>query len=66
MVRNYAVCVVATAVSIKQERIKKRIYKTRYFARAEIFDYIEIFNNFNRRYTHFSGVGPEAIERASF
>lgn len=29
--------------SLKKERIKKRIYKTREMARADIFDYIEMF-----------------------
>ncbi len=31
--------------SLKKERIKKRIYKTRDLARADIFDYIEVFYN---------------------
>lgn len=29
--------------SLKKEKIKKRIYKTRDMARSEIFDYIEMF-----------------------
>ncbi|GAB2490776.1 hypothetical protein GCM10027082_47280 [Comamonas humi] len=29
--------------SLKKERIRKRIYKTRDMARAEVFDYIEVF-----------------------
>ena len=29
--------------SLKKERVKKRIYKTRDLARADIFDYIEMF-----------------------
>ena len=29
--------------SLKKERIRKRIYKTRDMARADIFDYIEVF-----------------------
>ena len=29
--------------SLKKERIKKRVYKTREMARADIFDYIEVF-----------------------
>lgn len=29
--------------SLKKERIRKRIYKTRDLARADIFDYIEVF-----------------------
>jgi len=52
--------------SLKKERIKKRIYKTRDLARADIFDYIEVFYNRKRRHSHLGGVSPEAFERASF
>lgn len=52
--------------SLKKERIKKRIYKTRDMARADIFDYIEMFYNSNRRHSHLGGVSPEAFETASF
>ena len=52
--------------SLKKERIKKRIYKTRDLARADIFDYIEVFYNRTRRHSHLGGVSPEAFERASF
>ena len=52
--------------SLKKERIKKRIYKTRDLARAEVFEYIEMFYNPNRRHSHLGGVSPEAFERASF
>jgi putative transposase len=31
--------------SLKKERIRKRIYKTRDLTRADIFDYIEAFYN---------------------
>jgi putative transposase len=31
--------------SLKKERIRKRIYKTRDLARADVFDYIEAFYN---------------------
>jgi putative transposase len=31
--------------SLKKERIKKRIYRTRDLARADVFDYIEVFYN---------------------
>ena len=51
--------------SLKKERIKKRIYKTRDLARADIFDYIEMFYNQPRRHSHLGGVSPEAFERAS-
>lgn len=51
--------------SLKKERIKKRIYKTREMARADVFDYIEIFYNRQRRHSHLGGVSPEAFESAS-
>ncbi|EPZ5754095.1 IS3 family transposase [Klebsiella variicola] len=51
--------------SLKKERIRKRIYKTRDLARADIFDYIEVFYNRTRRHSHLGGVSPEAFEQAS-
>ena len=50
---------------LKKERIKKRIYKTRDLARADVFDYIEVFYNRQRRHSHLGGVSPEAYEQAS-
>lgn len=51
--------------SLKKERIKKRVYKTRDLARADIFDYIEMFYNRTRRHSHLGGLSPEAFEQAS-
>jgi putative transposase len=51
--------------SLKKERIKKRIYKTRELARADVFDYIEVFYNRKRRHSHLGGVSPEVFETAS-
>jgi putative transposase len=51
--------------SLKKERIRKRIYKTRDIANAEIFDYIEHFYNRQRRHSHLGGMSPEAFEAAS-
>ena len=51
--------------SLKKERIKKRIYKTREMARADVFDYIEMFYNRIRRHSHLDGMSPEAFEAAS-
>lgn len=51
--------------SLKKERIRKRIYKTRDLARADIFDYIEVFYNRSRRHSHLGGISPEAFEQAS-
>jgi len=53
--------------SLKKERIRKPIYKTRDIANAEIFDYIEQFYNRQRRHSHFvlGGISPEAFEAAA-
>jgi putative transposase len=51
--------------SLKKERIRKRIYKTRELAKANIFDYIEVFYNRTRRHSHIGGVSPEVFEQAS-
>lgn len=51
--------------SLKKERIRKRIYKTRDLAWADIFDYIEVFYNRARLHSHLGGVSPEAFEQAS-
>lgn len=51
--------------SLKKERIRKRVYKTRDLARADVFDYIEVFYNKTRRHSHLGNVSPEAFERAS-
>ncbi len=51
--------------SLKKERIKKRIYATRDLATAEIYDYIEMFYDPNRRHSHLSGVSSEAFEAVS-
>lgn len=51
--------------SLKKERIRKRIYRTRDLAKADVFDYIEVFYNRTRRHSHLGGVSPEAFELAS-
>jgi len=45
--------------------MQKRIYKRRESARADIFDYIEVFRNQQRRHRHLAGVSPEAFEQAT-
>lgn len=47
------------------ERIKKRIYKTRDLARADVFEFVEEFYDRTRRHGHLGGVSPEAFESAS-
>ena len=44
--------------TLKKERTRKRIYKTRDLARADLFDYIEVFYNRARRHSHLGGVSP--------
>jgi len=51
--------------SLKKERIKKRIYKNRELAIADISDYIETFYNPTRRHSHLGGVSPEEFESAA-
>jgi putative transposase len=50
--------------SLKKERIKKQIYKTRALATADIADYIEAFYNPVRRHSHLGGLSPEHFEAA--
>jgi putative transposase len=51
--------------SLKKERIKKRIYKSREIAIGDISDYIEAFYNPTRRHSHLGGVSPEEFESAA-
>ncbi len=51
--------------SLKKERLKKRIYKTRKIATIEIRECIELFYNRIRRHSHLSRVSPEAFEAIS-
>lgn len=49
--------------SLKKERIRKIIYRTREDARADIFEYIEVFYNRQRRHSYLGGLSPEAFEQ---
>jgi putative transposase len=51
--------------SLRKERFKKHIYKSREVATADISDYIEAFYNSKRRHSHIGGVCPEEFENAS-
>lgn len=51
--------------SLKKERIRKKVYRTREIAKTDIFEYIEMFYNRTRRHSHLGGVSPEAFEAAS-
>ncbi len=48
----------------RSERIRKRIYRTRKEAKADLFDYIEMFYNRTRRHSQLGGMSPEAFEGA--
>lgn len=48
---------------LKRERIKRRIYATRDEARADIFDYIELFYNTRRRHGYNDGLSPVQFEQ---
>jgi putative transposase len=50
---------------LKKERVRRRIYRTREEARADIFDYIEVFYNRTRRHSHLGQVSPYDFEIAS-
>jgi len=51
--------------SLKKERIKRRIYKDRAVATADISDYIEHFYNPIRRHSYLGGVSPDQFEAAA-
>lgn len=48
---------------LKRERIKRRIYSTRDEARADVFDYIELFYNSKRRHGYNDGLSPVQFEQ---
>ena len=48
---------------LKRERIKRHIYTTRDEARAEIFDYIEMFYNTKRRHSFNNQLSPVEYEK---
>jgi len=51
--------------SLKKERIKKRIFKNRDLAIAEVSDYINTFYNRTRRHAHLGGVSPETFKTSA-
>ena len=48
--------------SLKKERVKKRIYRTRDLALNDVADYIDAFYNRTRRHSHLGGLSPEQFE----
>lgn len=51
---------------LKTERVKRKIYKTRNEARADIFNYIELFYNPVRRHGNNNGLAPMQFEQQYF
>lgn len=51
---------------LKRERIRRRVYQTRDEARADIFDYIELFYNPTRRHGHNNKLSPMKFEMNYF
>lgn len=52
--------------NLKKERIKRKIYKTRDEAKADVFNYIEFFYNPKRRHGTNNGVSPHEFEKVYF
>lgn len=51
---------------LKRERIRRRTYRTRDEARADAFDYIELFYNTKRRHGYNDNQSPSDYERQYF
>ena len=51
---------------LKRERIRKKIYATRHQARGDVFNYIEMFYNSQRRHSHADGLSPIEFEKRYF
>jgi len=51
---------------LKNERVKRKIFKGRETARQDIFDYIEMFYNPVRRHGNNGGLSPVDFEKQYF
>jgi len=51
--------------SLKRERVNRVRYRTRDEARADIFDYIEVFYNRKRRHGYLGNISPDDFEAQS-
>ncbi len=51
--------------SLKRERVNRVRYKTRDQARADIFDFIEVFYNRKRRHSYLGYISPDDFETQS-
>ncbi len=50
---------------LKRERVNRLRYRTREEARADLFEYIEIFYNRKRRHDYLGNISPDDFERQS-
>ena len=50
---------------LKRERVNRTRYRTRDEARADIFDYIEVFYNRKRRHGYLGNISPAEFEKKS-
>ncbi len=48
---------------LKRERIRRKVYRTRFEAREDVFDYIEIFYNPTREHARNRMLSPVEFER---
>ena len=51
--------------SLKTERTARKVYRTRNQARADVFDYIELFYNPQRRHSTIGYLSPMQFERTA-
>jgi putative transposase len=51
--------------SLKRERVNRVRYRTRDQARADVFEYIEVFYNRKRRHGYLGYISPEDFETQS-
>lgn len=49
--------------SLKNEKIRRHIFKTHEVARTEILDYIEVIYNWPRRHHHLDNISPTEYEQ---
>ena len=50
---------------LKRERVNRVRYRTRDEARADLFDYIEVFYNRKRRHGYLGNISPDDFEKRS-
>lgn len=48
--------------TLKRERVRRRVYRTREEAKADVFDYIECYYNPQRRHSTLGGLSPMDFE----